>query len=69
MNNSFFKNKNLIYMSRQEWQYNYTNASCFGNHCEHMLRSFKVNILDYFIFESVFFDVQRAIYRLLLLNK
>ena len=27
------------------------------------------NIPFYFIFESVFFDVPRAIYRLLLLNK
>ena len=36
--------------------------------CQIMSTSWENN-LDYFIFESVFFDVPRAIYRLLLLNK
>ena len=31
---------------RRKWQYNYTNAPCFGKHREHMLLCFKVNILD-----------------------
>ena len=36
---------------------------------EQLFSSVSVIVRDYFIFESVFFDIPRAIYRLLLLNK